>query len=126
MDLADYTRARDEFYTNQDRQYGILDREASRGERNVGQYAGQVADAYGAMGDYAMGGANARAAGTAGAANAWGDMAGDIGSQLGGYAMYQGMFGGNSGVTGGRGGPAPVSTGGWYDASSGQYGPDWG
>ncbi len=92
MDLGDYTRARDEFYTNQDRQYGILDREATRGQNAANQYAGYISQGYGNMGDYAMGGANARAAGTAGSANAYGNMASDIGSQLGGYAMYRDIY----------------------------------
>lgn len=101
-DLADYERARDEFWTNQDRQYAILDREANRGLGAAQNYGNQMMGAYGSMGDYASGAANARAAGTAAAGNAWGGFAGDIGNTIGGLAMYGGMYGsGNTGVNGG-------------------------
>jgi hypothetical protein len=92
-DLGDYTRARDEFYTNQDRQYGILDHEASRGLQAANQYGNNMMNGYGSMGDYAMGGANARAASTMASGNAWGNFAGDMGNSVGGMAMYQGMYG---------------------------------
>ena len=88
MDLADYTRGRDEFYTNQDRQYAILDNEANRGERMTNNYAREMMSGYGSMGDYAMGGANARASGTAASGAAWGDFAGNVGNTIGGVAMY--------------------------------------
>jgi hypothetical protein len=92
-DLADYTRARDEFWTNQDRQYGILDREATRGQNAATTYGNQMMGGYGAMGDYAMGGANARASGTMGSGNAWGGFAGDVGNTMGGLMMYGSMYG---------------------------------
>lgn len=96
-DLADYTRGRDEFWTNQDRQYSILDREANRGMTAAQQYGNQMMGGYGAMGDYAMGGANSRAAGTMGSGNAWGGAVGDMGNTIGGLAMYGGLYGGAGG-----------------------------
>jgi hypothetical protein len=93
MDLGDYTRARDEFYTNQDRQYGILDREATRGERNADRMAGYISQGYGAMGDYAMGSANAGAAGTAARSQAYGDYAGNMGNMIGQSAAAGYLYG---------------------------------
>jgi len=107
-DLADYTRARDEFWTNQDRQSGLLDREADRGMQAADRYAGYTSGAYGAMGDYAMGGANARASGTMGSGNAWGNFAGDVGNTIGGLAMYGGLYGGGGSA------PRPAQGGGGY------------
>jgi hypothetical protein len=93
-DLGDYMRARDEFWTNQDRQYGILDREANRGITATNAYGNQMMGGYSNLGDYAVGGANARASGTMGAGNAWGGFAGDIGNTVGGLAAYGGVYGG--------------------------------
>lgn len=106
-DLGDYERARDEFWTNQDRQYAILDREANRGMTAADRYGSAMMGAYGAMGDYATGAANARAAGTAAGGAAWGDYASGLANDIGGMAMYGGMYGGggtprNTGIAGGR------------------------
>jgi hypothetical protein len=90
-DLGDYTRARDEFYTNQDRQYAILDREANRGLGAAQNYGNQVMNAYSNMGDYTMGGANANASGTMGSANAYGNTANDLGNTLSQLALYHGV-----------------------------------
>src|SRR6185436_14540347 len=101
-DLGDYMRARDEFWTNQDRQYAILDREAGRGMDAANAYGNHMMGAYGSMGDYAMGSANAAAAGTQARGQAWGGAASDIGNSVGGLAMYGGMYGkGNTGIAGG-------------------------
>jgi hypothetical protein len=92
-DLGDYTRARDEFWTNQDRQYAILDRERNAGLNAAGQYGGQIMNNANAQADYSMGGANARAAGTMGSANAWGEGLSGVGNTVGGGLMYAGMYG---------------------------------
>lgn len=85
--LAEYQMARDEFWTNQDRQYNILDREASRGW--------DAAYAYGSTGaDLAIGRGNAQAAGTVGRANAWTGTLGSIGNAVGEYAVLAGRGGG--------------------------------
>lgn len=99
--LDDYTRSRDEFWTNQDRQYSILDREANRG--------------YGAASDYANTSAglatdrgNAQASGTVGSANAWTGALGSIGQYAGDAALYYGTRGSNAPKTAQR--PSGYST----------------
>lgn len=79
--MNEYTMARDEFWTNQDRQYNILDREANRGYMSARDYAMM-------MGDYSTQQGNANAAGTAGAANAWNSAFGNIANTVAGTAMY--------------------------------------
>jgi len=78
-DLDDYMRARDEFWTNQDRQYGIYDREMTRGYNAATRLGDEYTRGYGTMGDYAVGAGNAQAAGAIGRGNASGNMWGDIG-----------------------------------------------
>jgi len=92
-DLADYTRARDEFWTNQDRQYAILDREDSKGYGALQDYAGAAERAYGGQADYTMGAANARAAGTSARGAAYGSAFGDAADTMSGYGMYGSMYG---------------------------------
>lgn len=100
-DLDDYNRSRDEFWTNQDRQYAIYDREANRGERATNTYANYLMNGMGAQGDYEMGGANARASGQAAGGQAWGNaMNGLSDTALGMYAYSQGVD--PSGGGGGR------------------------
>jgi hypothetical protein len=68
----EYTDERDTFWTNQDRQYAMLDREANRGWN--------AAYAYGTtQADLALGRGNAQASGRVGAANAWTGAMGNIG-----------------------------------------------
>ena len=90
-DLDDYNRSRDEFWTNQDRQYAILDREANRGYNAANAYGSALERGYGNQADYAVGGGDARAAGYQGAGNAWGNFAGGMGDMIGGAAMYYGQ-----------------------------------
>ena len=104
--LDDYLRSRDEFWTNQDRQYALLDREANRGLGAVSDYGNQMMGAYGGLGNLAIGGADARASGQMGSANAWGNAVGGIGGTLGGLALYGSQS--RSAPTGG-GGAAPLS-----------------
>lgn len=78
--LMEYQMARDEFWTNQDRQYAILDREANRGYDAALRYAMLGSD-------LATGGANAQASGVVGAANARAAAAGGIGSTIADLAM---------------------------------------
>jgi hypothetical protein len=89
-ELGDYMRARDEFWTNQDRQYAVLDREADRGMQAANAYGGAMMGGYGAMGDYAVGAGDARAGATAASGNAWGNAISGIGNTLGGMALYAG------------------------------------
>jgi hypothetical protein len=86
--LDDYMRARDEFWTNQDRQYAILDREANRGLGAVSDYGNQMMGAYSGLGNLAIGGADARASGQMGSAGAWGNAMSGLGGTLGGLALY--------------------------------------
>lgn len=79
--LSEYQMSRDEFWTNQDRQYSILDREANRGYDAALRYAGMTSD-------LATGGANARAAGVVGAANARSAAAGSIGNTVSDLALF--------------------------------------
>jgi hypothetical protein len=90
-DLDDYNRSRDEFWTNQDRQYAILDREANRGYQAASQYGNQMMGGYGAQADYAMGGANAQAAGQAGSGQAWGNALTNAGNTAAGLYAYSNM-----------------------------------
>jgi len=87
-DLADYNRARDEFWTNQDRQSALLDREATRGLTAANIYGSQLMGGYGAMAGNAIGGGDARASGIMGSGNAWGGAANSLGGTLGGLALY--------------------------------------
>lgn len=84
--MNEYTMGRDEFWTNQDRQHAILDRERTFG--------------YGAAQDYVNartgindGRANAQASGYVGAANARSAAAGNIGGTIGDLALYGGTQG---------------------------------
>jgi hypothetical protein len=43
---------------------------------------------YGAMGDYAVGAGDARAAATQASGNAWGQMGANLGNTIGGLALY--------------------------------------
>jgi len=86
--LDDYMRSRDEFWTNQDRQYALLDREANRGLGAVSDYGNQMMGAYSGLGNMAIGGADARASGQMGSAGAWGNAIGGLGGTLGGLALY--------------------------------------
>lgn len=104
--LDDYLRSRDEFWTNQDRQYAVLDREANRGLGATSDYGNQMMGAYGGLGNLAIGGADARAAGQMGSSNAWGNAVGGIGGTIGGLALYG--AGSKAAPTGGGGG-APLS-----------------
>ena len=79
--LDDYTRSRDEFWTNQDRQYAILDREATRGYGAARDYAGMQSGIYMDRGD-------AQASGRVGSANAWNGALGNIGSYAADAAFY--------------------------------------
>ena len=114
-DLDDYNRARDEFWTNQDRQYAILDREANRGYNAATNYGAALERGYGAQADYAVGGGDARAAGYQGSGNAWGNAFGDIGNAVGGYAMY-----GATGPSGGGGVRRPPGGGYGFMGGGGQ------
>lgn len=86
--LDDYMRARDEFWTNQDRQYALLDREANRGMDAANAYGGAMMGTYGNMANAAIGAGDARASGIAGSGAAWGNAMGNIGNTLGGLALY--------------------------------------
>lgn len=90
-DLGDYTRARDEFMTNQDRQYAILDRERNVGMTAADRAAGHYMSGAGMMGDYEMGSANAGAASTMARGNAWAEGINNIGNTVGGAGMYAGF-----------------------------------
>lgn len=119
-DLSDYNRARDEFWTNQDRQYGILDREANRGMQAAGQYGNDLMQGWGAMGNMAIGAGDARASGAMGSGSAWGNFAGDMGNMFGGMAMYGSQQPTNR--SGGGGGGLPYMTGPSSGGYTGGYG----
>jgi len=85
--LAEYQMARDEFWTNQDRQYSILDREAQRGYGAASDYAGAASNLYTDR-------ANAEASGVVGSANARAGAVSNIGGTLGGLALYGAQQGG--------------------------------
>jgi hypothetical protein len=102
-DLDDYNRSRDEFWTNQDRQYAILDREANRGMTAADREASAIERGYGAMGDYAVGGADAQAAGYQGSGNAWANFANTAGNAAGNAAMAGYFYGPNGPGAGGGG-----------------------
>lgn len=111
--LAEYQMSRDEFWTNQDRQYNVLDREASRGYNAALAYAGGAGDLY-------TGAANAQASGIVGGANARAGAATNIGGTLGGLALYGGQYGGG-GYTGGGGGYYGGYGGGYGDEDNDGY-----
>lgn len=90
-DLDDYNRSRDEFWTNQDRQSGLLDREANRGLTAANAFGNQMMGAYGGMASNAIGAGDAQAAGYMGSGNAWGDMASGTGNTIGALALYRGQ-----------------------------------
>lgn len=101
--MNEYLLARDEFWTNQDRQHAILDREATRGW--------DAAAAYGStMADLALGRGNAQASGRVGSANAWTGALGNVGNA----AMDIGMW-----AYGNRQ-PRPVGTGATPAAAGGR------
>jgi hypothetical protein len=79
--LDEYKMARDEFYTNQDRQYNILNNEDMKGRNAAGAYAG-------AQTDLALQRGNAQASGRAGAASAWNTALGNIGQSAADMGMY--------------------------------------
>jgi hypothetical protein len=81
--MNEYTMGRDEFWTNQDRQYAIMDREANRGW--------EAAYAYGnAQAGLDTDRGNAQASGRVGSANAWTNAAGTIGQNVSDAALYYG------------------------------------
>ena len=90
-DLADYNRARDEFWTNQDRQSALINNQQQMGLSVADRMAGVISGGYGNMADYGVGGADARAAGMQASGNAWGDFGQGIGNTIGGLALYQGQ-----------------------------------
>ena len=79
--MNEYQMGRDEFWTNQDRQYAILDREAERGYRAASDYAGAAQNHYTGRGD-------AQASGIVGAANARSQGAQGFAGTIGGLALY--------------------------------------
>lgn len=79
----EYLNDRDEFWTNQDRQYAILDREASRGWDAARTYGLTAAD-------LALGRGNAQASGRVGSANAWTGALGAVGNNLMDVGLYYG------------------------------------
>lgn len=79
--LNEYTMARDEFWTNQDRQYAILDREAERGYRAAYDYASM-------SGNNAIGRGDARAGSAVAQGNARANAGTNIGGTIGGLALY--------------------------------------
>jgi hypothetical protein len=84
--LNEYQMGRDEFWTNQDRQYNILDREATRGWDAARTFGTTQAE-------LALGRGNAQASGTVGSANAYQGALGNIGNnamELGLYAYGRG------------------------------------
>jgi hypothetical protein len=95
--LADYMRNRDEFWTNQDRQYALLDNEDRKLMGQTNTYANLLMGGYGGMGDAAIGAGDSRAAGHMASGNMWGGMANDVGNMLGGMAMDRYSQGGGSG-----------------------------
>jgi hypothetical protein len=136
-DLADYNRARDEFWTNQDRQYAILDRERNVGMGAADKFAGYVSGGYQNMGNNAVARGDADAGRFMASGNAYGNYMGDVGNYAGAAAMYGSrpstptyiprtptgnLYGGNM-----PGSPMPMPTvpgGGGYGGGGGapQYG----
>lgn len=86
--LDEYKMSRDEFYTNQDRQYNILDHEDMKGRDAAAQYAGYSGRYADASAENALGRGNAQASGRVGSGNAWASAAGNIGNSVMDYAMY--------------------------------------
>lgn len=115
-DLQDYNRARDEFWTNQDRQNAIRTDERNFGYQVTRDYGNALMGNAGSQADYAMGGANANAAATQQRGAAYGDMAAGIGNGIANAAMAGYGYGG-----GGYGGQAPRP-----GASAGAYTPGGG
>jgi hypothetical protein len=96
--LDEYKMSRDEFYTNQDRQYNILDHEDMKGRTAATNYAANQTD-------LALQRGNAQASGRAGSASAWNSAMGNIGQSavdMGMYAVSQKNGGGYSPSRGGR------------------------
>jgi hypothetical protein len=86
--LGDYMRNRDEFWTNQDRQYALLDREANRGMDAANAFGGAMMGTYGNMANAAIGQGDARASGIMGSGNAWSGALSNMGGLAGGGLMY--------------------------------------
>jgi len=107
-DLQDYNRARDEFWTNQDRQSGLLDRERNVGLGAAMNYGNQMMGGYGTLGGLAMNRGDATAAGRMGSANAWGNYMSDTAGTIGGLALYGSM---NRAPSAPRGPVAPPNVG---------------
>lgn len=79
--LDEYKMSRDEFYTNQDRQYNILDREDTKGRDAAYGYANSQTD-------LALQRGNASASGRVGAANAYQNAYSNIGQSAVDMGMY--------------------------------------
>jgi hypothetical protein len=103
--LDEYKMARDEFYTNQDRQYNILDHEDMKGRTAATNYAG-------AQTDLALQRGNAQASGRAGSASAWNNALGNIGNSAVDMGMYAVSQRNGGGYSPSRGGARPRQTGG--------------
>lgn len=86
--LDEYKMARDEFWTNQDRQYAILDREDMKGRDAAFGYADRAYRYAGDSGELALQRGNAQASGRVGAANAWTNAAGNIGQGAADLMLY--------------------------------------
>jgi hypothetical protein len=89
-DLDDYMRSRDEFWTNQDRQYAIGTNERNFAYGATQDYADRMMNAYGTMGDYGVGAGDARAAGhvAAGQNSPWGSVLDAAGAGMQFAGMY--------------------------------------
>jgi len=81
-DLDDYMRSRDEFWTNQDRQYAIYDNEMDRGYAAATRFGDQMMGAYGAMGDQAVGRGDTRASAEMAQRSPWGGVLDTVGGGL--------------------------------------------
>ena len=84
--LNQYTMARDEFWTNQDRQYAILSNQDALGRDAAYRYGDTSAG-------LAMQRGDAQASGRVGAGNAWAAGYGGVGNTLQDYGMYTMRYG---------------------------------
>lgn len=87
--LMAYQMERDDFRTNQDRQYNMLMGFSGQGLGAAGAMAGYGGAYAGASGGYMTGAGNARAAGQVGGANAWNQALGNIGNTAMAWGLNQ-------------------------------------
>lgn len=91
--LQEYQMARDEFWTNQDRQYAILNAEDLKGRATASDYSDRAYGYGAASAENAYQRGNAQASGRIGSSNAWTGALGNIGQGAMDMGLYASTMG---------------------------------